>query len=174
MLFYFCWQNLQNTVFLPLLKKINNDQVPIQSNSAFWPRHQMGKERIQFRRHEIRTARAESQEDSSFPVDGLQATLNKITSHRQTRNGRTLKIIINHHRSIAFERSVINYWGLKPVLRAHNPSPYVLLWFINIQVIWSAWMTSNASMYQKSKHIHVHQDPTLRWHKMSTQQQNPN
>ena len=38
----------------------------------------MGKEHIPFRRHEIRTATAEIQEDSSFPADGHQAILNKI------------------------------------------------------------------------------------------------
>ena len=28
--------------------------------------------------------------------------------------------ITNHNRSTALERSVINHWELKPVLRAHN------------------------------------------------------
>ena len=48
-----------------------NDQEPIQSNFTSWPRHQMGKEHIQFRRHKIRTARAES----SSLADGHQAIL---------------------------------------------------------------------------------------------------
>ena len=43
---------------------------------------------------------------------------------------------INHNRSITLERSVINYWrdgGLKPVqVTLEQPSPLVLLWFINI------------------------------------------
>ena len=56
---------------------MGNDQEPIQSNSTYCPRHQMGKEHIQFRRHRIRTARAESQEDNSFPADDHQTILNK-------------------------------------------------------------------------------------------------
>ena len=38
----------------------------------------MGKDSIQFRRHKIRTAREESQEDSTVPADGHHAILNKI------------------------------------------------------------------------------------------------
>ena len=38
----------------------------------------MGKEHMQFRRPKIRTARAEIQEDKSFPADGYQAILNKM------------------------------------------------------------------------------------------------
>ena len=81
------------------------------------PRHQTGKEHIQFRRHKIKT----SQEDSSFPADGQQTILNKWTkSQRQTESGRTLTIRINHNRSTSSERSVINDSGFKPGLRAHN------------------------------------------------------
>ena len=43
-----------------------NDQEPTQSNSLYCPRHQTGKERIQWNRHKIKTSRAESQENSSF------------------------------------------------------------------------------------------------------------
>ena len=60
-----------------------------------------------------------------------------------------MTIRINHNRSFAMKRSVINYWGLKQVLR----SPKVLLWFINVQVIRSSWRTSNSSKDQNSKHI---------------------
>ena len=38
----------------------------------------MGKEHTQFRRHKIRTARSESQEDSSFPADRHRAIQNKM------------------------------------------------------------------------------------------------
>ena len=37
----------------------------------------MGKEHVQLRRHKIKTAGAESQEDSSFPADGQRAILMK-------------------------------------------------------------------------------------------------
>ena len=49
----------------------------IQSNSTSCPRHQTGKGHIQSRRHKIRTARAEIQEGSFYPVDGL-AILNEM------------------------------------------------------------------------------------------------
>ena len=63
-----------------------NGQKPIQpnkirnENSTFCPKHQTGKERKQLRRHKIKTARAESQEDSSFLADGHNAILNKINA----------------------------------------------------------------------------------------------
>ena len=41
--------------------------------------------------------------------------------------------------------------------------------YINIQDIRSPWRISNSSMHHNSKHIN--QDSTLRWYKMSTQQQ---
>ena len=63
-----------------LSKWKGRNQEPMQSN----PRHQMGKEHMQFRRHKIRTARAESQEDSSFPADGNQAILNKMYKKSET------------------------------------------------------------------------------------------
>ena len=43
--------------------KTFNAREPIQSKLTSCPRHQMGKENIQFRWHEIRTARAESQDN---------------------------------------------------------------------------------------------------------------
>ena len=56
----------------------------------------------------------ESQEVSSFPEDGHQAILNKMNKiiQRLTESGRTMTVTrrINHNRSIALERSVINYW----------------------------------------------------------------
>ena len=42
------------------------------------------------------------------------------SNQRQTEGGRILTIRINHNSSTALERSLINYWGLKPVLRARN------------------------------------------------------
>ena len=44
-------------------------------------------------------------------------------------------------------------WGGGLKLICVQPSPWVLLWFINIQVIRSAWGTSNSSMHQNSKCI---------------------
>ena len=41
------------------LDEKGKDQEPIQSNSTSCPRHQMGNEFIQFRRHKIRSARAD-------------------------------------------------------------------------------------------------------------------
>ena len=67
-----------------------------------------------------------SQGDSSFPTDGHTAILNRLDSQRQTKRGRTLTIRINHNRSIALERSLINYWGRgvgggeEPVLRSND------------------------------------------------------
>ena len=60
----------------------------------------------------IKTAQVKSQGDSSFPIDGHKAILNKLNSKSKTESGRTLTIRINHNRSIALEQSVINYsWG---------------------------------------------------------------
>ena len=80
-----------------------------------------------------KTAQVKSQEDSSFPKDCHKAILNKLNSKSKTKkkkkkkkkkSGRTWTIRIIHNRSIAFERSAINYWGGgggggggKPVLR---------------------------------------------------------
>ena len=57
------------------------------------------------------------QGDSSFPTEDHKAILNKISqrpaiSQRPTESGRTLAIRINHNRSTALERSVINNWGV--------------------------------------------------------------
>ena len=60
----------------------------------------MGKENTQPQRHKMKTARVESQEDTSFPADGHQGVLNKMN---------TKSIKINHNRSTALERSVINH-----------------------------------------------------------------
>ena len=64
------------------------------------------------------TAQAESQEDSSFPVDGVN-----IANTRPKTNGKRMNnaIIINHSRNGALELSEINSRGLKLVLRACNP-----------------------------------------------------
>ena len=56
----------------------DNDQEPIQLNSKYYPRHHMGKEHRQSRRHKENTAQAESQEVSSFPADVHQAILDII------------------------------------------------------------------------------------------------
>ena len=54
----------------------------------------------------------ENQEESSFPADGHNAILNKMNNKSiKTESGQTLTIRINHTRSTALERSVINYWG---------------------------------------------------------------
>ena len=42
------------------------------------PKAPIGKEHLQFRRHKIRTARAESQKAKTFPADGQQASLNNM------------------------------------------------------------------------------------------------
>ena len=49
----------------------------------------MGKEQMQFRQHKVKTARAESQEDSFFPADGHQTILNKINKKSETNRKRT-------------------------------------------------------------------------------------
>ena len=74
----------------------------IQSNSISCPRHQTEKELIQSRWHKIKTARAESQDDSSFPVDGHKA-IRKVK--RQTESGQTLTTRINRNRSTALQAS---------------------------------------------------------------------
>ena len=59
-------------------------------------------------------------------ADGHKAILNKLNSKSKTNRKRTIRI--NHNRSIALERSVINSWkrggaagaGLKAVLRCNN------------------------------------------------------
>ena len=79
------------------------------------PKHKMGMEHIQFRRRNIRTARAESRSSPQMAIRLSLITWTK--SHRQTEGGRTLTIRINHDRSAAFERSVKNYWeSIKPRL----------------------------------------------------------
>ena len=50
--------------------------------------------------------------------------------------------IINHNRSTALERSVINYWRrLKPVLRSYNPRPGS--WWGSFHIFNSTHMTRN-------------------------------
>ena len=98
-------------------RRKGNDQEPIQTNSTSCPRHQMGKEHMQFRQHKIKKQQEQKDKKttSSFPEDGHQ--------NEQTESGRTMTININHNRSTTLERSVTNYSGRKPVLRAHNPGP---------------------------------------------------
>ena len=58
----------------------------------------------------LKTAQVKSQGGSCFPTDVHKAILNKLNSKSKTnRKRRTLTIKINHNRSIALERSVINY-----------------------------------------------------------------
>ena len=52
---------------------------------------------------------AESQEVSSFPADGHKPIVKMNNNQRLTESGRTMTISINHNRSTALERSVINY-----------------------------------------------------------------
>ena len=63
----------------------------------------------------IKTAQVKSPGDISFPTDSPshKAILNKLNSKSKTKkkSGRTLTTRINHNRSIALKRSVINYWG---------------------------------------------------------------
>ena len=78
---------------------------------------------MQLRRHKVKQHMWKAK-SSSFPADGHQAILNKVMkSQRQTESGRTLTIRISHNRSTALERTVINYWEFKSVLRVHNPRP---------------------------------------------------
>ena len=89
------WINMEDTnnkVFYCQIKKHRwkgNDQEPIQSNSTSYPRHQMGKGHILVRRHKIKTARVESQEDSFFPEDCHQAILDKMNKLSKTNRKRT-------------------------------------------------------------------------------------
>ena len=56
-----------------------------------------------------------------FVTDGHKAIPNTLNIKSKTNRKRTtLTIRINHNKSIALERSVINYWGLKSVLRCSN------------------------------------------------------
>ena len=45
-----------------------------------------------------------------------------------------LEFPVAHNRSTGLERSVINYWGTSTSFRCSQPSPCVLLRFINMQV----------------------------------------
>ena len=95
-----------------------------------------------------------SQGDSSFPTDGDKATLSKLNSKSKTNkkaDGHWVRI--NHNRSIAFERSEINNWGvcvwgfgagggLKSVLRCSNLTLGSVVVHIHIEVVRSSWRTS--------------------------------
>ena len=67
-----------------------------------------------------------SQGDSFFPTDGHKAILNKLNSKSKTNRKRTNITRVNHNRSIALERSVMDYFEGggggedKPVLRSSN------------------------------------------------------
>ena len=59
-------------------------------------------------------------------------------------NRQAMIIAINHHRNIALERSVINLLGNGSGegrefidFTCAQPSPWIFLWFINIQVVLS-------------------------------------
>ena len=58
-----------------------------------------------------KTAQAESQEDSTFPIDGHRAIVNKTHKKSKTTRKRTNNDRINHNRNTALERSITNYWG---------------------------------------------------------------
>ena len=64
----------------------------------------MGKEHIQERRHKIKIERAESQDDSSFPGDGLQDA-----SKQQTYKSRFNTEMIQDEYSTA--RQTLNRWS---------------------------------------------------------------
>ena len=71
------------TALICKLDKKVNYQESIQSNSISCPEHKMGKEHVQ----KIKTI--PSQEDSSFPVDGHNAAVNKIKNKSKTNRKRT-------------------------------------------------------------------------------------
>ena len=62
-------------------------------------------------------------------------------------------IIFIHNRSNALERSVIKYGAINPVLRARNPRPSFLAWFVNTFIIYSVhveeFLLVSASKYMK-------------------------
>ena len=77
--------------------------------------------------NKIKTAQVKSQGDSSFPTNGLKATLiNWTVSQRQIEGGRTLPIRINHNRSIALERPALDYWRAN---RSTNGTLKLPRWF---------------------------------------------
>ena len=82
-------QDMYSRLLEAVSKRKGKDQELIQSISISCPRHQTGKEHIQTRQHKIKTARAESQEDSSFPADGHEAILIKMYKKSKTNRNRT-------------------------------------------------------------------------------------
>ena len=59
----------------------------------------------------------------SFPKIGQTAIQNNNTNSNNNNNKITRTEIVNHSRITALERSVKYYWGLKSILRGHNPRP---------------------------------------------------
>ena len=143
-----------------------NAQEPIQSNSTSYPRHQTGKENIQFRRHKSRKPRG----------DGHQAILNTCRMKRQTESGRTLTIRINHNRNNALERSAkitgevggsLKRFYFEKKKKKTRPR---FCCGLNTHKVFGP--REDSSRHQNSNHIN--QDPTtLSWNKMRTQQQDP-
>ena len=88
-------------------------------NSTSFPIHHTGNEHKQLRRHKVKQHKQKSKRSalSQQIFTRLSYTTN---SQRLTGSGRTMTIKINHNRSTALERSVINNWrwGLKPVLHS--------------------------------------------------------
>ena len=76
---------------------------------------------------------------SSFQTGSHKVILNELNSKSKTNRKRTnMTIRINHNRSIALERSVINYWELEPVLRSSNLTLGSAVVHTHIEVVRSA------------------------------------
>ena len=136
----------------------------------------MGKENIQFRRHKIRTARAESQEEIATRLSKIELKdKQKVDEHWQLEYTTTEVLHWNGQQKLLGGAvgeggggggGGLNRFTLK------KASSLVLLWLKHIQGVGSAWRTSNSFIHQNSNHIT--QDPTiLNWNKMRTQQQDP-
>ena len=84
---------------------------------------------VKFYKKIYETATAESQADSSFPVDCHQAILNKAKTSKTNRKGTDKDNGIRHNIGTTFERSVINvitfhtYFLSPDWLRAHHVLP---------------------------------------------------
>ena len=114
----------------------------------------------------MKTAQVKCQGDSM----GIRLSYTNWTvSQRQTESGRTLTTRINHNRSVALERSVINYWGLKPVFTLQQPHPRFCCGSCTHRGCSARVKDLYSSINRNSEHIN--QDSSLKWNKMCTQHQ---
>ena len=86
-----------------------NDHEPIQLNFISRPKHQNG-EKTAFI---VKQHRRKAYMASLFQQ--MATRVSKNDSQRLTGSRQIIAIRINHKQSIAFELSIINYWGIKPV-----------------------------------------------------------